>query len=134
MLAFDNTGGRATGIALSNSSGQPAVVAATLRDSTGATLAATARAGRHAVRANPAAYRYGPAVGLGGKVAHLTTMTRYFETAKVRIEMRLLGHVAHALLKTKQIAAVGRPSKKISPDVVSISPVIIFMVVDLPDP
>jgi hypothetical protein len=40
-LAFDNTGSLATGIALSNGSGQAAVVPATLRDSTGATLATT---------------------------------------------------------------------------------------------
>ena len=29
---------------------------------------------------------------------------------------------------------MGRPPKRISPDVISMSPVIIFMVVDLPDP
>jgi hypothetical protein len=40
-LAFDNTGGLVTGIALAESSGQAAVVPATLRDVTGATLAAT---------------------------------------------------------------------------------------------
>jgi len=40
-LAFDNTGGLVTGIALADSSGQAAVVPATLRDVTGATLAAT---------------------------------------------------------------------------------------------
>ena len=40
-LAFDNTGSLATGIALSNGSGQSATVPATLRDSTGATLATT---------------------------------------------------------------------------------------------
>jgi hypothetical protein len=40
-LAFDNTGALVTGIALANSSGQAAVIPATLRDSTGATLAST---------------------------------------------------------------------------------------------
>jgi len=40
-LAFDNTAGLVTGIALSESSGQAAAVPATLRDVTGATLAAT---------------------------------------------------------------------------------------------
>jgi sugar lactone lactonase YvrE len=41
MLAFDNTSSLATGIALSNGSGQAAAVSATLRDATGATLTTT---------------------------------------------------------------------------------------------
>ena len=40
-LAFDNTSNRATGIAVSNSSAQAAVVPVTLRDATGATVATT---------------------------------------------------------------------------------------------
>jgi hypothetical protein len=40
-LAFDNTGGLSTGVALANSSGKPAAIPATLRDDTGAALATT---------------------------------------------------------------------------------------------
>ncbi|MGA3019207.1 MAG: hypothetical protein ABSF62_18950 [Bryobacteraceae bacterium] len=41
ILAFDNTGSLLTGVAVANSSAQPAAVPATLRDDTGATLATT---------------------------------------------------------------------------------------------
>ena len=72
---------------------------------------------------------------LRGQIAQLADHDQVFEAGEVRVEMRLFGHVAHALLPGDRIASEsGWPSKRISPDVISISPVIIFMVVDLPDP
>ncbi len=49
--------------------------------------------------------------------------------------MRLLGHVAHALLVGDQVALDGLAVEQdLAAEVISIRPVIIFMVVDLPEP
>ena len=70
----------------------------------------------------------------GARSRNCETMIRYSAPLRCVIQIRLLRHIAHALLVSHRSLWIDFPSNKIEPALIAMSPVIILIVVDLPEP